>query len=43
MTLMLAPGTVSITGDRAQGDDGKQCAYSSEVPTSCYCLFNGLP
>ena len=24
----LAPGTVSITGDRAQGDDSKHCAYS---------------
>ena len=25
----LAPGTVSLTGDRAQGDDSEQCAYSS--------------
>ena len=24
----LAPSTVSLTGDRAQGDDSKQCAYS---------------
>ena len=23
----LAPGTVSLTGYRAQGDDGKHCAY----------------
>ena len=22
----LAPGTVSLTGDKAQGDDSKQCA-----------------
>ena len=25
----LAPGTVSLTGYRAQGDDGKHCAYCS--------------
>ena len=25
----LAPGTVSLAGDRAQGDDSKHCAYSS--------------
>ena len=25
----LAPGTVSLTGDRAQGDDGKHWAYST--------------
>ena len=25
----LAPGTVSLTGDRAQGDDSKHCAYSN--------------
>ena len=25
----LAPGTVSKTGDRAQGDDSKHCAYST--------------
>ena len=24
----LAPGTVSLTGDRAQGDESKHCAYS---------------
>ena len=24
----LAPGTVSLTGDRAQVDDSKHCAYS---------------
>ena len=23
----LAPGTVSLTGDRAQGDDSQHCAY----------------
>ena len=26
----LAPGTVSLTGDRAQGDDNKHWAYSSD-------------
>ena len=25
----LAPGTVSLTGDRAQGDDRKHWAYST--------------
>ena len=25
----LAPGTVSLTGDRAQGDDSKHRAYSN--------------
>ena len=25
----LAPGTGRLTGDRAQGDDSKHCAYSS--------------
>ena len=25
----LAPGTVSLTGDRAQGDDSKHWAYSN--------------
>ena len=25
----LAPGTISLTGDRAQGDDSKHCAYST--------------
>ena len=27
----LAPGTVSLTGDRAQGDDSKHCAYSTRL------------
>ena len=27
----LAPGTVSLTGDRAQGDDSKHCAYSRYI------------
>ena len=31
----LAPGTVSLTGDRAQGDDSKHCANSIEG----ICLF----
>ena len=26
---VLAPGTVSLTGDRAQGDDSKHYAYSN--------------
>ena len=29
----LAPGTVSLTGDRAQGDDSKHWAYSSPYST----------
>ena len=31
----LAPGTVSLTGDRAQGDDSKHWAYSTLVNFSC--------
>ena len=27
----LAPGTVSLTGDRAQGDDSKHWAYSAFI------------
>ena len=27
----LAPGTVSLTGDRAQGDDSKHWAYSNRT------------
>ena len=27
MPSMLAPGTVSLTGNRVQGDNGKHCAY----------------
>ena len=27
----LAPGTVSLTGDRAQGDDSKHWAYSKSM------------
>ena len=30
----LAPNTVSLTGDLAQGDGSKQCAYGSS------CMFN---
>ena len=29
----LAPGTVSLTGDRAQGDDSKHWAYNSPYST----------
>ena len=25
---MFTPGTISLTGDRVQGDDSKQCIYS---------------
>ena len=32
----LAPGTVSLTGDRAQGDDSKHWAYSSLLIYTCY-------
>ena len=31
MRRELAPGTVSLTGDRAQGDDSKHCAYSRDL------------
>ena len=27
MPSMLAPGTVSLTGNRVQGDNGKHCTY----------------
>ena len=27
----LAPGTVSLTGDRAHGDESKHCAYSTKL------------
>ena len=32
----LAPGTVSLTGDRAQGDDSKHWAYSKLSYMSIY-------
>ena len=42
----LAPGTVSLTGDRAQGDDSKHWAYSSLVNTIClfvcFCCFTSM-
>ena len=34
----LAPGTVSLTGDRAQSDDSKHWAYSSPCVFLC-CWF----
>ena len=34
----LAPGTVSLTGDRAQGDDSKHWAYSSCTTKCCHPL-----
>ena len=30
----LAPGTVSLTGDRAQGDDNKHWAYSIGIKSN---------
>ena len=35
----LAPGTVSLTGDRAQGDDSKHWAYSMSLCASVYMCF----
>ena len=39
----LAPGTVSLTGDRAQGDDSKHWAYSNWFNDSIWwkmCTLN---
>ena len=36
----LAPGTVSLTGDRAQGDDSKHCAYSNDWESNVYLINN---
>ena len=35
----LAPSTISLTGDRAQGDDSKQYAYSTK--TVLITIFTG--
>ena len=35
----LAPGTVSLTGDRAQGDDSKHCANSNSFHAMKFCMF----
>ena len=35
----LAPGTVSLTGDRAQGDDSKHWAYSTCWYHELYILY----
>ena len=35
----LAPGTVSLTGDRAQGDDSKHWAYSSTYRIDATILY----
>ena len=35
----LAPGTVSLTGDRAQGDDSKHWANSRSNDHVYICLF----
>ena len=38
----LAPGTASLTGDRAQGDDSKHdphCSFVCFVQTFKFCLF----
>ena len=37
----LAPGTISLTGDRAQGDDSKHWAYSSFNYNNCIIYFSG--
>ena len=34
----LAPGTVSLTGGRAQGDDNKHCAYSTAYVVNSHFL-----
>ena len=34
----LAPGTVSLTDDRAQGDDSKHWAYSSILHFQMYII-----
>ena len=36
----LAPGTVSLTGDRAQGNDSKHCAYSSNHLLCTFSIFH---
>ena len=37
----LAPRTVCLTGDRAQGDDSKQCAYSrSDMHCFIHIIIN---
>ena len=38
----LAPGTVSLTGDRAQGDDSKHDSHYTAVDLSTYCFTCGL-
>ena len=37
----LAPGTVSLTGDRAQGDESKHCAYSRGLCIKVYVNNKG--
>ena len=39
----LAPGTVSLTGDRAQGDDRKHWAYSTMLAFLEYEFAAGYP
>ena len=36
----LVPGTVSLTGDMVQGDDSKQCAYTSKGSDTCISYFH---
>ena len=41
----LAPGTVSLTGYRAQGDNGKHCAYCTihvSVPRNYCCVLSSF-
>ena len=35
----LAPGTISLTGDRAQGDDSKHWAYSNPLLSVVRIMF----
>ena len=35
----LAPGTVSLTGDRAQGDDSKHWAYNKGLSVCFIVVF----
>ena len=38
----LAPGTVSLTGDRAQGDDNKHWAYSTPGQVTIMIMLHKL-
>ena len=39
----LAPGTVSLTGDRAQGDDSKHDShFNSSIPNTVMGLYKNI-